>query len=337
MDCSPIEKPDVKPEYKATLEAQELDEKPLIVSNTLPNFIQMRQNELENIVNECFGYHLKVADLQFMRDLYTGLPVLIGTWNRIGFNTDTKKGRLETFYSGVTECFHYLIECEKELERKIRKEIAEHRESIEKLCVDLQITPKSTVSAGNATSALEEETFLSKEVIRLNEEKTNRLESFEKLARKEALLCKELKMSVTQIKKTVPSENELNSLAILIKEMEKEKEKRSRQMSDLKKKITFYATDLEPASFAEKIILETFEKMSLNEDDLAKTSQFLDLLMQKHNEAQKEIEQLRLRIKELWDKFEIDNPTLKGIVIDNNFDKNTPKSNFCCCCSFLLT
>ena len=122
----------------------------------MPTFSRVHQNELKKVVSECFGYHLKEMDLQFVQDLYTDLPVLTDTWDRIGFNADTKKIRLEKFYTDITERFQGLIESEQELEENIREEIEKHRARIKQLCFDLQVRNaddvknKAAPGSGNA-------------------------------------------------------------------------------------------------------------------------------------------------------------------------------------------
>ena len=190
---------------------------------------------------------------------------------------------------------------------------------------------QASVASGKPMSIMEEETHLRKEVKRLDAEKSKRVESFQKLAVVESALCEKLKMMPTQMVKSIPSENDINTLASRIKDMEKEKEKRLAQMSECKEKIMLYSNDLELSrsdSFAEQIIFEAAETMSLGVDDLERASEFLDELVRKHNEAQEEIKSLRVKIKELWDKLKIDNLNLKEIVVNNNVAAaHTSKSN----------
>jgi hypothetical protein len=66
-------------------------------------------NLLRNVIQEAFGYTLKSIDIEFMKNQFTGLPVLDETWARIGFNQETQDNRLKNFYEKLNVSFFRLL------------------------------------------------------------------------------------------------------------------------------------------------------------------------------------------------------------------------------------
>jgi hypothetical protein len=56
------------------------------------------QIQLKTTIQEVFNHKLKEMDLDFLKLLFTCLPTLDDTWNRIGFNHETKENRLDNYY-----------------------------------------------------------------------------------------------------------------------------------------------------------------------------------------------------------------------------------------------
>ena len=57
--------------------------------------------DLKKIIADCFEVELRAPDVTFIEDLYSALPCLYETWDRIGFNKDTKESRLVNFYQNL--------------------------------------------------------------------------------------------------------------------------------------------------------------------------------------------------------------------------------------------
>jgi len=64
---------------------------------------------LRNAIQEAFGYTLKDIDIEFMKNQFTGLPVLDETWARIGFNKETQENRLKNFYEKLNVSYLFKI------------------------------------------------------------------------------------------------------------------------------------------------------------------------------------------------------------------------------------
>ena len=297
-----------------------------------PRLNGTQARDLRKLTKDAFDYSLKDTDIRFVEELYRQLPILIGTWDRIGFNETTKNERLEKFYDNITERLEDLVDGEEELEEKILDDIKCHMATIKTLCFDLQIKnaedPKNKPANFKPRTIMDEEAHLRKEVKRLEAEKTIRVNNFKKLALVESSLCDTLKMVRTQMVKNIPSEADIAKLATRIEDMERERVQRLAKMTEYKEKCVCYNNDLDVSqsdSFAEQILFEEPATMSLGDKDLERASEFLEELRRKHDAAQDEIRTLRVKIKELWEKLKIDNNNLKEIVYNNN-SNNVSKS-----------
>ena len=186
-------------------------------------------------------------------------------------------------------------------------------------------------------SIMDEEAYLRRHAKHLEAEKTRRVDNFAKLASVEAELCAKLKMSKTQLIKSIPSEVDISNIASRVKELEKEHAQRMDKMCELKQEIMSLSEDLDLShtdSFAEEIIFEEVEKISLGDQDLERAGEFLTELKQKMKQADTEISSLRAKIKELWEKLKIDNLNMKDIVqgtvcsYNDGTNNKVPKSKF---------
>ena len=59
------------------------------------------QAQLKDVISECFGYEIRDFDISFVREIFNQLPKLNEIWGRIGFDQETKEGRLDKFYKEV--------------------------------------------------------------------------------------------------------------------------------------------------------------------------------------------------------------------------------------------
>ena len=333
VEEEPIEK---EPSRKATSRqakssiAIAVDEATSLPPSPRLNTTQAR--DLRKLIKDTFDYSLKDTDIRFVEELYRQLPILIGAWDRIGFNETTKNERLEKFYDNITERLEDLVDGEEDLEEKILDDIKCQMATIKTLCFDLQIKnaedPKNKPANFKPRTIMDEEAYLRKEVKRLEAEKTIRVNNFKKLALIESNLCETLKMVRTQMTKNIPSEADIARLATRIEEMERERVQRLAKMTEYKEKCICYNNDLDVSqsdSFAEQILFEEPATMSLGDKDLGRASEFLEELRRKHDAAQDEIRTLRGKIKELWEKLKIDNINLKEVVY-NNSSNNVSKS-----------
>ena len=53
---------------------------------------------MREVAAKFFKVKLADVEIEFLADFFTELPVLVETWDRIGFNAETKANRLELFY-----------------------------------------------------------------------------------------------------------------------------------------------------------------------------------------------------------------------------------------------
>ena len=111
------------------------------------------------------------------------------------------------------------------------------------------------------------------------------------------------------------------ALKARIKDLEKLLRQRIEEMSALKEEIVSLSEDLDMSgsdSFAEIILFESVDVMSLGEADLNRAVEFRDGLVKKNNEVMDEIRSLRVKIKELWSKLKCENLNMKLVVENGN-------------------
>jgi hypothetical protein len=278
-----------------------------------------QKKSLKSLINDCFGYFLNDIDIDYIQDLYTALPTLRDSWQRIGFNKETQLERLRLAYSKITEQLDNIVEGEDILEDDIKDQIEAHKELIAKLCFDLQITNYKFTSSSKLPSIMDEETHLLAEVKRLDAEKKIRVDNFKRLASVESDLCDRLKFAKTKLVKNIPSECDIAALSARINELKKMCASRLEQMGGYQQRLVELYQDLDVSgsdSFAEHVLYDSVEDLPLSDEDLKKSAELLDDLTCKLNEAEDEIRALRSKIRELWDKLRIENPFMVDIVLN---------------------
>ena len=112
-----------------------------------------------------------------------------------------------------------LLESEDELEQKISQSIIDNRLNIRTLCIELGNKFDDKFATG--MSMLDEEKILRDRYKQLQEEKKTRLDEYEKLSKTESALCEQLKQKKTIIKTSVPTEVEIESLKIYVRDLDK--------------------------------------------------------------------------------------------------------------------
>lgn len=266
---------------------------------------------------DAFGYDIKEQDIYYLQDFFIELPKLKDVWKRIGFNKDIQDRRLETLYEKLIETFHDIIDSEEDLESNILASIDEQKTLINKLCLELSIKP-SELKLKKAKSVLEEDDILRSELKNLEAEKHKRLDEYNKLVIIENEFSQKLCVDPVEKRDTVPSQKMLNELSERITELTELCKARTEEMTALKEEIIQLSNDLELSrsdSFAELIIMESIDDMPLGSDDIKRTQDFRDELKHKDNLIISEIKSLRLKIRELWSKLNIDNESLRDMVM----------------------
>lgn len=232
----------------------------------------------------------------------------------------------------IKETFHAIIESEEDLECNIQNSIAEQRQRLNELCLELFMKP-SELKMKQPKSILEEDEILSAQLKHLEEEKHKRLDEFNKLVIVENKYSKRLCIDPVEKRKTVPSQKMLNDLDGRIKELTRLCQERSQEMAQLKEEITQFSEDLDLSrsdSFAELIIMESIEDMPLGDEDLVRTREFRDELRVKDVKITDEIRLLRVKIRELWLKLNISNECINEEVMGNECEgKLFSRSIFC--------
>jgi hypothetical protein len=296
---------------------------PANTSSNASSMTRSAQQELKKLILDSFGYALKEKDMSFIIDLYSELPVLNDIWDRIGFKPDIKQKRLNTFYSKLMETYQGIIANEQDLEDQILETIEEQKEKLEMLCIELKLKHDEVLKQANLKSTklsvLEEDELLRNEIKRLEAEKSKRLEEYHALATSEAKLCDKLVVKKTEKRVGIPSDPELVALKGRIKDLEKLLRQRIEDMGALKEEIMKLSDDLDMSgsdSFAEIVLFESVDVMSLGEADLHRAVEFRDGLVKKNNEVMDEIRSLRVKIKELWSKLKCENLNMK-LVVEN--------------------
>jgi hypothetical protein len=281
------------------------------------------EKELRKVINDLFGYKIKEVDYVFIHDLMNDLVELHEIWDRIGFNKETKESRLDKFYQTLHDTVGGVMESEQDLEENILESIEQNKLQIKEMCIELHLK-YDDLKVFNQTqklTILEEDELLRVEHKRLQEQKKKRLDQFKQLSKIEGELCSKLGMKKLDIRSIVPTEQELNNLDKHIKELEKVYQERRSQMEDLKEEIVHLSEDIDMSrsdSFAELILFESVDALSLSEQDINRALTFRDDLKRKDNETLNEIRSLRAKIMELWSKLEIENLNLKSILLDTS-------------------
>lgn len=100
-------------------------------------------------------------------------------------------------------------------------------------------------------------------------------------------------------------------------------------MNKLQEEISTMNVDLEMSSgdsFVEIILFESVDEISLGEKDLKRAVELRDDLKRKHSDLMEKIKSLRVKIKELWTKLNIENVELRKLVNGNEDVKSSKKS-----------
>lgn len=287
--------------------------------------------KLQALLKLGFGYTIQDIDFLFIENQMDDLISLDEIWERIGFNKETKQERLSIFFDRIQDTSKGLVCNEEELEQNILASIDNCKLQIKEMCNQLHLKYdeliKPLITKKNL-SMLEEEELLRSENKKLQEKKKKRMDQLKVFTKTEAELCEKLVLKKTHITSVVPTEQELQSLEKRIKELEQLLKQRMATMNGLKEEIMQLAQDLETSrqdSFAEIILYESVDAMTLGELDIEKAIEYRDALHRKDQEIVKEIETLRVKILELWKKLEIDNFNLKSLITDSV--ENMIKSN----------
>jgi hypothetical protein len=175
-----------------------------------------------------------------------------------------------------------IVDAEADLEDQILENIEGQRTALQNLCFDLQLRYDDQKSArsGDSMTILELDQCLRGEIERLNVEKRKRLDEFKQLSAIEGELCDKLVMKKTELRLNIPSESDITALRARCKELEKLKVKRRGEMEHIKEECITLSDDLELSrsdTFAELILLESVDEMSLGEADIQKVIQHLIL------------------------------------------------------------
>ena len=283
--------------------------------------VDQTDKELKKVINDSFGYKIKEVDYIFIHDLMNDLVELHEIWDRIGFNKETKTSRLDKFYQTLHDTVSGVMESEQDLEEKILESIEQNKLQIKEMCIELHLKydELKVFNQKQKLTILEEDELLRVEHKKLQEQKKKRLDQFKQLSKIENELCSKLGMRKLDIRSIVPTEQELNNLDRHIKDLDKVYNERKSQMEKLKEEIHQLSQDIEVTrsdSFAELILYEQVEQLSLSEEDINRALEFRDDLKRIENETLNEIRSLRLKIIELWSKLEIENLNLKPILLD---------------------
>ena len=153
--------------------------------------------------------------------------------------------------------------------------------------------------------------WIKKETSKLEAERERRLKDLSELSNIEKKLCQRLKLKTTDLMKSVPSMEDLVLLNARIKDLEALAEKRMIEMNRLCEEISKLYQDLPNVShndsFVEGIIFDSTEELPLSEEDIKRAHEVSEYLRKKDVLLTNEIKSNRLKIKELWQKLNIEN------------------------------
>ena len=170
---------------------------------------------------------------------------------------------------------------------------------------------------------IDQDNLLRTEFKRLQAEKKKRVGEYRQLVTQDHSLCEKLVLKRTEPRAHVPSETEIQALVKRVDELRNLLEKRKADMNALKHEIVNLSEDLELSqsdSFAEQLIFESIDELKLGEEDLKRAYELRDQLSQKQTEVIERIKSLRIKIKDLWSKLDIeitsDMKMLRSMVFD---------------------
>lgn len=277
------------------------------------------ESEIREVVTKYLHLDLQKFEVNFLKEFFTAMPGLHDIWDRIGFNEETKQHRLSEFYDKVKDLYEEIIESELDLEEDILKEIEEKLKKLKLVCLELHVECTEAMQ-GTKLSKIDQDELLKSELAKLEAEKSRRVEEASLLLTKERELCEKLdfKRSVLPV---VPSESEMNQLKNRIKELEKIRAERMREIASMRETIDFYMHELDLShsdSFGEMIIFESADTLPLSENHIKRAHKLCEDLKHQDIELSGDIRTMRAKIIELWQKLNIENPEVSPIIVEKN-------------------
>jgi len=148
------------------------------------------------------------------------------------------------------------------------------------------------------------------------------------LASIEEKLCQRLKLKTTELLKPVPNMDDLSQLNTRIKDLNALAEQRMVEMNRLCEEIAKLHQDLPNVSrndsFVEGILFDSTEELPLSEEDINRANDVFNYLQKKNSDLNEEIRSNRSKIKELWQKLNIENnPALKHFILQSPGELNS--------------
>lgn len=289
------------------------------------------EKDLKQNMKDYFAYNLRSCDFNYLKEFYEVLNKLEEIWNHIGFNTETKQKRLDTFYKHMTDNALEVLDNEEILEGKIEENIDDYNKKIKEICFKLHIKYDELKLIKNVDSLtlLEQEEAFKQEYKKLEKEVKKRLDEYEALLDTECKHCEKLVIKKTEYTKgSIPSEHDIVALKKRIDDFEKLIQTRKREMTQLQVEIGNLNQELDLSrsdSFVENIIFESVDNITLSDKDMRRAIELRDELKKKREILNENIRSLRVKITELWTKLSIENQDVRHLLSDNKEIKDMSK------------
>ncbi|XP_069840326.1 protein regulator of cytokinesis 1 isoform X2 [Dendropsophus ebraccatus] len=248
--------------------------------------------------------------------LNSALVRLRDIWEEIGIPEDQRLQRTDAVKRHVNILLTRMIEEEENLKDRLLKSIDICRKELNTLCEELHLPP---FEEDEENTILQLEKDLRTRVEVMLKQKKERMQELKLLKQRDQDLCDILCSPPYYIDShRVPSLDELDQFRRHLATLSAEKEQREAEFVKTKKQIILCMEELDrlpDTSFERDVVCEEEEAFCLSKDNLAALHQLLFQLEEQIRQNKALCEELRAKVKELWDRLQIPEEEREALAV----------------------
>ncbi|XP_039708006.1 protein regulator of cytokinesis 1 isoform X1 [Pteropus medius] len=248
--------------------------------------------------------------------LQKALTQLREIWELIGIPEDQRLQRTEVVKKHIKDLLDMMIAEEQNLKERLIKSISICQKELTTLCSELRVEPFQ--EEGEPT-ILQLEKDLRTQVELMRKQKKERKQELKLLQEQDQELCEILCVTPYDIDSaSVPSLGELNQFRQHVAALRETKASRREEFVDIKRQIILCMEELDhtpDTSFERDVVCEDEDAFCLSLDNIATLQKLLRQLEMQKSQNEAACEDLRARIRELWDRLQIPTEERQAVAL----------------------
>ncbi|XP_039714125.1 protein regulator of cytokinesis 1 isoform X2 [Pteropus medius] len=248
--------------------------------------------------------------------LQKALTQLREIWELIGIPEDQRLQRTEVVKKHIKDLLDMMIAEEQNLKERLIKSISICQKELTTLCRELRVEPFQ--EEGEPT-ILQLEKDLRTQVELMRKQKKERKQELKLLQEQDQELCEILCVTPYDIDSaSVPSLGELNQFRQHVAALRETKACRREEFVDIKRQIILCMEELDhtpDTSFERDVVCEDEDAFCLSLDNIATLQKLLRQLEMQKSQNEAACEDLRARIRELWDRLQIPTEERQAVAL----------------------